>query len=143
MSRPSCLVVRVRLLPVRTGTSTGVAKGVEAAYIPNHVVIVKDGFVKDGGLAAHIPVGAKLPEWLLKNLGFWDDHLGKGELGGPDGNIVQEVRLHDYVSQGLLIPASRYTRSGFAVFDWPPNPADLVCSVACEGSNIARDLGLT
>lgn len=65
-------------------------------------VAVKGAF-KAGDLAAYIPEGALLPEWLLRTLGLFDDAKGMGKLSGPTGNRVSAARLRGCLSQGLLL----------------------------------------
>lgn len=59
---------------------------------------------KVGDLVAYIPEGAILPEWLLKEMDFWDDEKGIGRLNGSKGNRVKAMKLRGVVSQGVLYP---------------------------------------
>lgn len=52
----------------------------------------------------YIPSSAVLPEWLLKNMGFWDESAGKGLLAGTNGNRVKPLKLRGIFSEGLLFP---------------------------------------
>jgi len=62
---------------------------------------------KVGQLMIHIPIGAIVPNYLLKD-GYWDEKEGKGILGGEDGNIVEGRKMKGIVSQGLIMPLDVY-----------------------------------
>jgi len=59
---------------------------------------------KVGDWVVYIPSSAVLPEWLLKEMGFWNHELGKGMLDGVDGNRVKPRKLRGVFSEGLLYP---------------------------------------
>ena len=54
----------------------------------------------------YIPSAAVLPEWLLKEMDFWNEETGKGTLAGADGNRVKPLRLRGVFSEGVLYPVS-------------------------------------
>ncbi len=99
MSEFSCPVVRVTIEPHPN------ADAIEIARIGDYQSIVKKGQFKDGDLAVYIPEQAVVPEWLLKELGFWDAARDKGALNGALGNRVKAIRLRGIVSQGLVLEA--------------------------------------
>ena len=57
-----------------------------------------------GDLVVYIPEAAVLPEWLLKQMDFWDAEKNKGALNGPYGDRVKAIKLRGVVSQGVLYP---------------------------------------
>lgn len=61
-----------------------------------------------GDLVVYIPADAVLPEWLLKEMGFWDDKKGKGMLNGSLGNRVKAMKLRGTFSEGILFPVVPY-----------------------------------
>lgn len=101
MSAFECPVVRVKITP------HGNADSLELAQIGGYISIVKKGQFQNGDLAVYIPEQSVLPEWLLKQLGFWDDLNGKGKLSGSRGNRVRAMKLRGVLSQGLLYPVDK------------------------------------
>jgi len=59
---------------------------------------------KTGDLVVYIPSAAVLPEYLLKEMDFWDTEKNKGTLAGADGNRVKPLRLRGVFSEGILFP---------------------------------------
>lgn len=64
---------------------------------------------KDGDPVAYIPEGSVLPEWLLKELDFWDDEKGIGRLNGSKGDRIKAMRLRGILSQGVIYPCCGIT----------------------------------
>jgi RNA ligase (TIGR02306 family) len=64
---------------------------------------------KDGDPVAYIPEGAVLPEWLLRELDFWDNEKGKGRLNGSNGDRIKAMRLRGILSQGVIYPCCGIT----------------------------------
>lgn len=64
-----------------------------------------------GQLVAYIPVGAVVPESLLRSRGYWDEIKEKGFLGGPKGDRVQAINLRNVTSQGLIFPTVQLPNS--------------------------------
>lgn len=77
------------------------ADAIEFAVIDGYRSIVKKGQFKVGSLVAYLPEASLLPEWILKNLGLWDDEKACGKLSGKDGNRVKAIRLRGELSQGI------------------------------------------
>jgi RNA ligase (TIGR02306 family) len=100
MSAFACPVVRVKIEPHPNGDQ------IELARVGDYLSVVKKGQFKDDDLAVYIPEQSVLPEWMLKQLGFWDEVNGKGKLSGGPGNRVRAARLRGVVSQGLLYPVT-------------------------------------
>lgn len=96
MSDFTCQVVRVEIIPHPN------AEFIEIAKVGDFQSIVKKGQFESGDLAVYIPEQAVLPEWLLRNLGFWDEAKGKGALAGA-GNRVRAIKLRGVLSQGLAL----------------------------------------
>lgn len=61
---------------------------------------------KTGDWVVYIPSASVLPEWLLKDMEFWNEETGKGTLAGSDGNRVKPLRLRGIFSEGVLYPAT-------------------------------------
>lgn len=57
-----------------------------------------------GDLCVYIPSQSVLPEWLLKDMGFWNDETGKGTLAGSNGDRVKPLKLRGIFSEGILHP---------------------------------------
>lgn len=56
-----------------------------------------------GDWCVYIPSAAVLPEWLLKEMDFWNEETGKGMLSGSDGNRVKPLKLRGIFSEGLIL----------------------------------------
>jgi len=56
-----------------------------------------------GDLVVYIPEAAIVPEWVLKQIGFWDDEKNRGMLSGSGYNRVKAVRLREVYSEGILV----------------------------------------
>lgn len=97
MSTFKCEVVSVQIEPHPN------ADQIELARVGDYLSVVKKGQYKDGDLAVYIPEQAILPNWLLIQLGFWNDLNLKGKLNGGAGNRVRAMRLRGVLSQGLLL----------------------------------------
>jgi RNA ligase (TIGR02306 family) len=59
---------------------------------------------KVGDLVVYIPSDAILPEWLLREMGFWNAETGKGTLAGANGDRVKPLKLRGVFSEGVLYP---------------------------------------
>jgi RNA ligase (TIGR02306 family) len=64
---------------------------------------------KPGDLVVYIPVGGILPEWLLRDMGLWDEAGGKGRCAGAAGDRLSAVTLRGVRSRGLLYPVEKET----------------------------------
>ena len=53
---------------------------------------------KAGDLVVYIPENALLPQWMMVNLGLWDEEKLKGKLAGSDGNRCKAIRLRGIYS---------------------------------------------
>ena len=61
---------------------------------------------KVGDWVVYIPSSAILPEYLLKEMDFWNVDTGKGTLAGSNGDRVKPLRLRGIFSEGVLYPAT-------------------------------------
>lgn len=100
MSMFECNVVRVKIEPHDNADS------LEIAVVGGYRCVVRKGAFVEGNLAVYIPEQALLPEWMLKEMGFWDDMNNKGTLTSSAGNRVKAIRLRGVLSQGLLLGAN-------------------------------------
>jgi RNA ligase (TIGR02306 family) len=131
------------------------ADAIELAKVGGYVSIVKKGQFKTGDLAVYLPEQSVLPEWMLKQLGFWDDINNKGTLSGSAGNRIRAIKLRGVLSQGVLLGGNcgDYPDAGLrAEYGESPqyiivrgNPSDGVTPSASfeEGENAAEFLGVT
>jgi len=78
-----------------------------------------------GDWCVYIPSAAVLPEWLLREMDFWNEETGKGMLSGSDGNRVKPLKLRSIFSEGVLYPVD---------FNEEPDEmgADIVTTVQAE-----------
>jgi RNA ligase (TIGR02306 family) len=97
MSTFACPVVRIKIEPHPN------ADAIEIARVGDYQSIVKKGQFSDGDLAVYIPEQAVLPQWLLEELGFWNETTQKGGLSGSMGNRVRAIKLRQVLSQGLVV----------------------------------------
>lgn len=133
MSEFACPVVRIKIEPHHN------ADAIEIARVGDYQSIVKKGQFKDGDLAVYIPEQAVLPEWVLKEMGFWNDTQAKGTLNGSAGNRVKAIKLRGVLSQGLIYPLSN---DGNNVLGYPARE-DGACGHRCqEGEDVAEFLGI-
>jgi RNA ligase (TIGR02306 family) len=59
---------------------------------------------KPGDHVVYIPSQSVLPEWLLKEMGFWNHEANKGTLAGSNGDRVKPMRLRGIFSEGVIFP---------------------------------------
>jgi RNA ligase (TIGR02306 family) len=110
MSTFSCPVARVASVephpdPDTTRLNVVKLEGLGFTLVRNKT---EDGEPRDkvGDWVVYIPSSAVLPEWLLKEMGFWNTELGKGMLDGADGNRVKPRKLRGVFSEGVLYPVA-------------------------------------
>lgn len=80
------------------------ADSIELGIFDGYVSIVKKGQYSTGDLVVYIPEASVIPEWILKQQGFWDDTKNAGMLAGSAGNRVKAIKLRGVLSQGLVFP---------------------------------------
>ena len=145
MSEFKCEVVKAVIEPHPN------ADAIEICRIGDFQSIVKKGQVKTGDLCVYIPEQAVLPEWLLKDMGFWDDFAVKGELHGGAGNRVKAQKIRGVVSQGLILTMKGMNYGYGATVTRPPiendgflTDSDGVVPMIFEvGDDVAEFLGIT
>lgn len=59
---------------------------------------------KTGDWVVYIPSDSVLPEWLLKDMGFWNAETGRGMLAGSAGDRVKPLKLRGIFSEGVIFP---------------------------------------
>ncbi len=108
---------------------------------------------KIGDLVVYIPENALLPEWLLKEMGFWDEQKQKGTLHGSGGNRVKAVRLRGIFSEGLLYPVNVGLKfepenetemvdvPGYWINTWTGTDDEALCQVF-EDEDVGKYLGV-
>ena len=135
MSDFKCPVVRVTIVPHPN------ADAIEIAQVGGYNAIVKKGQFKTGDLAVYIPEQAVLPEWLLKELGFWDDMNGKGTLSSSAGNRVKAIKLRGVLSQGILVDGEPYDENQW-MFTSQPHEGNQGAALLSEGDDAADTMGI-
>ena len=108
MSKFSCPVVRVAAVeehPNADRLSLVRLEGLGYLCIANKR---EDGSprYRPGDFVVYIPSASVLPEWLLKEMGFWNEETGKGMLAGSAGDRVKPLKLRGIFSEGVLYPAT-------------------------------------
>lgn len=99
-----------------------------------------------GDLVVYIPEAAKLPEWLLKKLGFWDTEKGKGMLTGSKGDRIKAIRLRQVLSQGVLYPVNSFKIEkgiGNSIEFWNSDRNCFSDFAVEKGMDVANILGIT
>lgn len=136
MSEFKCEVVRVSVEPHPNGDS------IELARVGDYLSVVKKGQFQTGDLVVYIPEQAILPEWLLKEMGFWDNLNEKGKLHGSAGNRVRAMRLRGVVSQGLVYHTSPMSETEVMV-DSMPHEGNSGMGIVAIGGDAADCMGIT
>lgn len=97
MAEFKCEVVRAVIVPHPN------ADAIEICMVGDYQSIVKKGQLRTGDLAVYLPEQAIIPEWLLKEMGFWDTTRDIGMLHGAGRNRVKAIKLRGVVSQGIIL----------------------------------------
>lgn len=99
---------------------------------------------QNGDPVAYIPEGALLPEWLLKEMDFWDSEKNIGRLNGRQGNRVKAMRLRGILSQGVIYPCCGITNeeTGTHYKKWMKMADGQIHKVAV-GQDVVDQLGIT
>lgn len=136
MSEFRCDVVRVRI------ESHPNADAIEIARVGDYQSIVRKGQFNDGDLAVYIPEQAVLPEWLLKDMGMWDEAKSKGGLSGSLGNRVRAIKLRGVLSQGLVYPTKPYSDTEVLVASTPVD-GNQGAGIVAIGGDASECMGIT
>lgn len=153
MSTFSCPVVRVASVedhpdPETTRLNVVHLEGLGFTLVRNKT---ETGEPRDkvGDWVVYIPSQSVLPEWLLREMGFWNPELNKGTLAGTNGDRVKPMRLRGVFSDGVLYPVEwdddLALEGGGSVVVTPdesdPNMDNL--TQVELGENVAEILGIT
>jgi RNA ligase (TIGR02306 family) len=104
-------------------------------------VVCRKGLYQSGDLVAYIGENAVVPEWVLKQYGFWNEEKGKGLLAGSKGDRVKMVKLRGIPSLGICLPVNRSDNSNASQVNWLKlNGSDLM---VFEGDEVSTELGVT
>lgn len=131
MSTFKCEVVRLKIEPHPN------ADAIEIARIGDYQSIVKKGQFQDGDLGVYIPEQAVLPEWLLKEMGFWQEDRQKGALSGAAGNRVKAIKLRGVLSQGIVVALE-----DGVTLRYPEREDGAFAHNCLEGQDVAEFLGI-
>jgi len=91
------------------------ADRLDIAVVDDYQSCVRKGDFADGDLAVYIPEGAVLPDYVLKEVGLWNEAENKGMAAGELGDRIHAVRLRDVLSQGVLLSIPGFWRVGDAL----------------------------
>ena len=99
---------------------------------------------KAGDFVVYIPSAAVLPEWLLREMDFWNEETNKGTLAGSNGDRVKPLRLRGIFSEGVLYPVTynpaHWTGNGLSV-KVGPDPDDVMEDFLTD--DVSDALGIT
>jgi RNA ligase (TIGR02306 family) len=73
---------------------------------------------KVGDWVVYIPSASVLPEWLLREMDFWNAEIGKGTLAGSNGDRIKPLRLRGIFSEGVLRETLAYGEDEFITTDF-------------------------
>lgn len=116
------------------------ADRLDIARVGDFQTIVLRGRHADGELGVYLPEAAELPEWILRDLGLWNEEKSKGELHGALGNRVKAIKLRGVLSQGLVLGLTQ-DGAGRARLDVKGERPETVA--VAEGEDVAERLGIT
>lgn len=136
MSEFKCPVVRVKIVAHDNADS------LEIALVGGYNCVVKKGAFRDGDLAVYLPEQSVLPDWLLKELGFWDDMNNKGTLTSSAGNRIKAIKLRGVLSQGILVAGMPYSETE-AFFTTEEYEGNQNAAFLAEDEDAAQALGVT
>lgn len=93
---------------------------------------------KPGDIVVYIPVGATIPEWLLRRMGYWNEEEGRGTLRGKNHDEVRMVKLRGVTSGGLILPITVVDQSKLVVTNEGGETLEVTL-----GDDVAAFLGIT
>ena len=112
------------------------ADALELAVVGDFRAIVMKDTLKTGDLAAYIPEGSIVPDWLIARLGL------EGRLAGKAQNRVKAIRLRGVFSQGLIVPLTGQQSNFPDACTWGiENETDTMG--VCAGDDVTEFLGIT
>jgi tRNA-binding EMAP/Myf-like protein len=115
---PKTLVSGKVTISVQVTSDDGTPK-TEIDYVPRYVV---------GDHALYVPVGSRVPEYILRD-GFWNEKKNCGGLGGENGDIVEPRPIRGIESAGLLLrvePTSSVDEFSFSFSSMNPPDAGII-----------------
>ena len=106
MSTFSCPVVRVAAVENHSGADRLSIVRLDGLGYTCISAKLEDGSHRYavGDWVVYIPSSSVLPEWLLREMDFWDAEKNKGTLAGSNGDRVKPAKLRGIFSDGLLYP---------------------------------------
>lgn len=113
------------------------ADALELAVVGDfRAIVMKDAF-KTGDLAAYIPEGSIVPDWLIASLGL------EGRLAGKAKNRVKAIKLRGILSQGLIVPLEGEAHPSFPDACTHAIVGETATMGVCEGDDVTEFLGVT
>lgn len=106
-------------------------------------VVIGKGLYKTGDLVAYVGENAVVPEWVLKEYGYWNEEKGKGMLAGSKGTRVRAVRLREEFSLGICIPVKEVTLGYSDEEHMVIIAYELNGEYVVEGEDVSELLGVT
>lgn len=138
MSTFDCRVVKIKIVPHPN------AERLELAQVGDYRCVVGKDLYKTGDLVVYIPEAAIVPEWALKNYGYWDEDKNQGLLSGSNHDRVKAVKLRGELSQGLVFPARPVLEKGIGpAIVYQGQDGALHHYVVTEGEDVQEVLGIT
>lgn len=138
MSTFDCRVVKIKIVPHPN------AERLELAQVGDYRCVVGKDLYKTGDLVVYIPEAAIVPEWALKNYGYWDEDKNQGLLSGSNHDRVKAVKLRGELSQGLVFPARPVFEKGIGpAIVYQGQDGALHHYVVTEGEDVQEVLGIT
>lgn len=128
MSKFACPVVRIASVTNHSGADRLSIVSLEGFGYLCISAKLEDGSPRyvPGDLVVYIPSSAVLPEWLLKDMGFWNEETSKGMLAGSAGDRVKPLKLRGIFSEGLLYPVDGHIFQDLSLHDMPTIPQHMV-----------------
>lgn len=113
-------------------------------YIHGHRVVVGDHY-DEGNRGFHIPIGAVIPEKLLREMWLWNSDTGKGRLSGKKGNVVKAKEMDGVTSDGLFYGAYYFNREDK---DYDAHSIEPITTASWNeqwvpGQDVAAEVGIT
>lgn len=105
-------------------------------------VVVASGRFKSGDLCAYIGENSVVPEWILKQYGYWNEEKNVGMLAGSKGDRVKAIKLRDAFSLGIVLPVVENGMGDFVWLDTSTSPEDTKGFYVVEGEDVAEKLGI-
>ena len=115
------------------------ADRLDVARVDGYEFIVKRDEHQAGDLVAYIPEQAILPNWLLRNLGFWSGEREQGTLHGKDSNRVKAIKLRGVLSQGLCVKVVQDSGTTGTIMT---GASEMAFTSVSEGDEVSGLLGI-